>query len=282
MKKLLCLLLLITEISFAQLHLPELSPVGQVIQPVGYTTFQIRYGRPAARKRKIMGGLVPYKTLWRTGAGKCSTLSFDQEVVINNKTIPAGIYAFLAIPDEREWTVMLNTDTSKIYGHPSEYDIKNEVVRLQVNPVKTKRFYESLTFDLDIAHNDAIFVLSWENTRIEFPIFTLSHEKAVAEISKGLAADPENPERLAQASYYYFMNNESPDQILTWLDKALALGGDRWVYEQKVDVLERMKRYSDARKAASTAVDFLRKTKPVEWEEGVSNYEKRLKGLPKE
>ena len=282
MKKLLLLFLLCSELSFAQLHLPELSPEGQIIQQVGYTKFEIRYGRPAARQRKIMGGLVPYKKLWRTGAGKCSTLSFDQEVIINNKTIPPGIYAFLAIPDEKEWTVMLNTDTSKIYGDPREYDVKNEVVRLQAYPVKTHRFYESLTFDLDIAHNDAIFMLSWENTQIEFPIATRSHEKAVSEITKGLEKDPENANLLAMASYYYFMNNENPEQILKWLDKAQALGGDRWVYQQKVDILERMKKYPEARKAADSGIAFLQRTKPQEWETEVRMYQERMKNWPKD
>ena len=89
-----------------------------MIEQVGYTSVKIRSGRPAARERKIMGELVPYGKLWRTGAGKCSTNAFDTPVEINGKTIPAGVYALVTIPRETEWTVMLNSDTSKIYGDP--------------------------------------------------------------------------------------------------------------------------------------------------------------------
>src|SRR5687768_3816607 len=96
------LLLAIAEVSVAQDDFPELSPVGILKQTVGHTDFEIRYGRPAARKRKIMGELVPYQWLWRTGAGNCSTISFDHEVTINKKIVPAGVYALVTIPDVNE------------------------------------------------------------------------------------------------------------------------------------------------------------------------------------
>ena len=65
MKKLLIILSFITQTTFAQFIFPELSPQGTIHQEIGYTKVDIRYGRPAARTRKIMNGLVPYKKLWR-------------------------------------------------------------------------------------------------------------------------------------------------------------------------------------------------------------------------
>jgi tetratricopeptide (TPR) repeat protein len=280
MRNLAIVLLFIAEVSFAQLQLPEISPEALVKQKVGFTTFNIYYSRPAARQRKIMNGVVPYKKLWRTGAGPCTTISFDQDVVISNKTIPAGIYALVTIPDEKEWTVLLNSDTSKVYGDPSEYSTTTEVLQFQVIPERSDRFYESLTIDLDIVRYDAEFFLSWENTRIHFPIATGSHQKALANISKALKESPENQELLSQASWYYYMNNESPEQILQWLNKALSMGEDRWILRQKVDVLERMKNYKEARVAANTAIAFLKKTKPSEWEISVDHYETKMKGWP--
>jgi tetratricopeptide (TPR) repeat protein len=281
MKKLTFLLLLITHASFAQWQLPELSPDGEVIQQVGHTMFNIHYGRPAARGRKIMNDLVPYKKLWRTGAGNGTTISFDREVIINNKPIPAGIYALVTIPDEKTWTVLLNTDTSKVYGDPSEYNTATEVTRFQVTPERTDRFYESLAMELDIVQGDAEFFLSWENTRIHFPIKTGSHKQAMEAISTALAQTPNDQELLAQASWYYYMSNESSEQALTWLNKALSLGQDRWVLRQKVDVLERMKRFDDARIAASEAIAFLKNNKPDAWEIGVSQYEAQMARWPR-
>lgn len=265
----------------AQVDLPELSPESILKQTVGHTTFELRYGRPAARQRKIMGDLVPYDRLWRTGAGKGTTISFDRAVTINGRTIPAGIYAFVTIPGEHEWTVLLNSDTSRIYGHPSEYDVAHEVVRLSAKPEKTNRFYESLSIDLDIIRYDAIVYLSWEHTQIHFTVSTGAHEKAVAEIKAAMARNPRDPVLLAEASYYYSMNNLDYEQVLQWLDEAILLGGDRWVYHQKVDVLEKLRRYEEARKAAASSIAFLQRTKPVEWNDEIEILETRMRSWPK-
>lgn len=280
MKYLLAILFLVSKVSFAQIYLPELSPEATLTEKAGYTTFNIRYGRPAARERKIMGELVPYKKLWRTGAGKCSIIAFDQPVVIDNKTIPAGAYALVTIPDEKEWTVMLNSDTSKIYGDPIEYDQKNEVISFKVVSETTDRYYESLSITLDIVRYDAVFLLAWGKTKIFFPIKTLSYEKALSEIRKSIQTHPNNPESLSQAAWFYYMNNDDPLQILAWLDKALASGDDRWILRQRFDILERMQKYDEAFKSAERAIAFLRKTKPVDWEGSVKGYEESMKRWP--
>lgn len=281
MKYLVILLLLASDLAFAQIHLPELSPEATATELVGYTTFRIRHGRPAARGRKIMGELVPYKKLWRTGGGKCTVISFDHPVIINGKKIAAGSYALLTIPDQREWTVLLNSDTTKPYGDPSDYDPKTEIVSFKVTPEKSSRFYESLTMSLDIVKYDAMFYLTWENTQISFLIKTLSYEKAVAEIHRSIEANPNDPERLSQAAWFYYMNQDDPEQILAWLDKALEQGDERWILRQRFDILERMKKFDEAAKAADRAIAFLQTTKPVEWEQGVQDYQERMKRWPK-
>jgi tetratricopeptide (TPR) repeat protein len=227
-----------------------------------------------------MGDVVSYNTLWRTGAGKCSTISFDNDVFINNMKVSAGVYAILTIPGEKQWTVLFNSDTSKAYGDPREYDEKTEVLRFTAVPRRTDRFYESLSINIDVVRNDAVLYLAWENTQINFLIATGSHQKAMAAIGEAIESDPNNQDILSMASYYYFMNNENPEKMLEWLNMALALGEERRVYHQKVDVLERIKNYSEARKTAYAAIGFLTRTKPVEWESSVRSYEARMKKWP--
>jgi tetratricopeptide (TPR) repeat protein len=281
MKYVIAMLVLVHQLSGAQIQLPELSPEANTIEQVGYTTFKIRHGRPAARQRKIMGELVPYGKLWRTGAGKCSMIAFDTPVEINGKKIPAGAYALVTIPDEMEWKVMLNSDTSKLYGDPKEYDARTEVISFNVTPGKSDRYYESLTMSIDIIRYDAIFFLSWENTQISFPIKTYSYERAVSEIRKSVQQNPDDPEQLSQAAFFYFMNNDDPQQILAWLDKALQAGDERWILQQRFDILERMQKYDEAAQAAEQAIAFLTRTKPDSWEEGVQGYKESMRRWPK-
>jgi len=282
MRALLILLLLSSHLIFAQLHLPELSPRSKIIEDIGYTRFEIQYGRPAARERRIFGGLIPYQKLWRTGAGKSTWLFFSTDVLINGKPVPAGAYAFVTIPGEKEWTVMLNADTSKLYGDPSEYDVAREAVLMTVKPEKTDHFYESLTIYLDSKKHDAEFYLAWENTRIHFPIVTRSHEKAIATIESTLKKEPNNVAALSSAAFYYSMNNEDPDQIMRWLNKALSIQEERWLYHQKIDLLEKMKNYDEARKTATKAIVYLKREKPDNdgWEYSVREFEKKLKNWP--
>ena len=160
----------------------------------------------------------------------------------------------------------------------SEYDIKTEVLRFAVKPEHTERFYESLTIDLDIVHSDGVLFLAWENTQIHFSIATGAHQKAITDIKKALSEKPEDVELLTSAAWYYYMTNESSEQILQWLNKALSIKEDRWALAQKVDVLERMKNYKDARTTANTAIEFMKRTKPDSWEDTVKHYEEKLKG----
>ena len=264
------------QITSAQIQVPDLSPEAKVTLRIGYTQFELRYGRPAARKRTIFGDVVPYGRLWRTGAGKCSTISFDRSVTIDQKIVPAGTYAILSIPDKRQWTIMLNSDTSKSYGDPSEYDTKTEVVRLTATAKETNRYYESLTMEMDILQGNAVFYLSWETTQVGFPLKTGAHQEAMKRISAALEQHPLDPNILSEASYYYLMTNESTDQILQWLETALSHGGDRWAHQLKVETLIRLKRYQEAQIAATEAIRFLEQTKPVEYDEEIRNYRSKM------
>ena len=266
---------------YAQLDLPDWSPRASVKQRIGYTKFTLEYGRPAARGRSIMGEVVKYGKLWRTGASQGTWISFDRPVSIASKTVAPGIYALLTIPDKTQWTVLLNTDTSKSYGDPSEYDVKNEVLRFTVQSEKSSHFHESLTIRFDIIHYDAVLYLNWENVQIHFPIKTGADEEAMRLIESSLAANPNNDEMLGSAAFYYSMNQKDPAKALEFLDKAIALREDRWYYRQKMSLLAKSKKYSEARKAAAQAVTFLTSKKPEHWEESVKSIEEEVANWPK-
>ena len=78
---------------YAQVSTPPMSPRGKISQQVGLTEVEVDYSRPSARGRKIIGGLVRYGDLWRTGANKNTTISFSDPVMIMGKSLAAGKYA---------------------------------------------------------------------------------------------------------------------------------------------------------------------------------------------
>jgi hypothetical protein len=266
---------------YAQIDLPEWSPRTTIKQSVGYTNFTLEYGRPAARGRVVMGDVVKFGQLWRTGASQGTTIAFDKDVTIASKVVPAGTYAFVTIPDRQQWTILLNSDTSKSYGDPSEYDIKTEVCRFTAPSQKTAAFTESLAITMDVVKSDAKISLTWENTQVQFTILTGADEMALKNIDAAIRANPSNDEVFGRAAFYYSMNQKDPAKTLEFINKALALKQEVWYYNQKVDLLESTKKYADARKAASEAIAYLKKDKPREWEMQVSHFENKMKAFPK-
>jgi tetratricopeptide (TPR) repeat protein len=273
------LLLAITALALnatAQLKLPELSPEGKINQNVGYVNFEIHYGRPAARGRKIFGELVPYGQVWRTGGGANTKIQFDKSVTIGGKSVPAGTYTVVTIPNPTQWTILLNSNTQKIFGAQQDgYDLETEVARFDVPVKKTERFYESFTIEMDMVNNDAELYISWENTQVHFAILTNNNTQALKDIETHLAANPTDSDNLAYAAYYLGMNKQAPERLLGYVDRALKIKEDQWYYELKMNLLADAKRFDEARKTYQKAVDLLRKAKPNGWQE----MEQRLKNI---
>jgi Protein of unknown function (DUF2911)/Protein of unknown function (DUF3347) len=149
---------------------PPKSPEAAFTQQFGDSEIQVAYARPLARGRKIFGGLVPFDSLWRTGASDCTTLKLKEEVVIGDKKIGIGKYALFTIPRADEWTIILNSDVT-LHG-TNGYDTQKDVHRFKVKPMKSDRFYETFTIEInDInANGEGFLNLIWENTIVKIPL----------------------------------------------------------------------------------------------------------------
>jgi hypothetical protein len=62
----------------------------------------IRYNSPRVRSRKIMGDLVPYGQVWRTGANPATTLITATSLKIGTLDVPAGKYTLYTLPSETQ------------------------------------------------------------------------------------------------------------------------------------------------------------------------------------
>jgi hypothetical protein len=123
----------------------------------------INYHQPSAKGRKIMGGLVPYGEVWRTGANNSTSIEFSEDAKIEGKAIAKGKYALFTIPGENEWVIIIN---KTIDWGAYKYKKEDDVLRVSVKPAKTDSFVE--TFTIAIEKNNV--VLRWENTQVAFKI----------------------------------------------------------------------------------------------------------------
>lgn len=153
--------------SFAQ-DKPAPSPLATFSQKVGLTDVTIVYSRPSKKGRTIMGELVPYGKVWRTGANATTKITFSDDVKIGGKDLAAGTYAFWTIPGESEWTVIFSKD---IKGGAGNYQESEDALRVNVKSSKIAETVE--TFVIMIADNKPNFAniqIMWENTLIHVPL----------------------------------------------------------------------------------------------------------------
>jgi hypothetical protein len=131
-------------------------------------TITIEYGRPSMKGRKVMGELVPYGKVWRTGADEATTLTTDKELQIGGTIVPAGKYTIYTLPGQTEWQLIVNKQTGQ-WG--TEYDQKQDLGRVPLKKNATSAPVEQLTISVD--KNPAgggLLKIAWENTELTAPI----------------------------------------------------------------------------------------------------------------
>ena len=121
--------------------LGNLSPRDTARAIVGGAHVQIDYGRPMRRGRTIFGNVVPWDTVWRTGANQATQLITDKDLVIGGTTVPAGTYSLFTIPSPKGWQLIVNKQHGQ-WG--TEYDAKQDLARIPMRirllPTPIERF----------------------------------------------------------------------------------------------------------------------------------------------
>lgn len=123
----------------------------------------INYSRPAAKGRKIVGGLVPYDQVWRTGANEATSLKSDADLVVGSTTVPAGSYTLYSLPSQSAWKLIINKQTGQ-WG--TQYDQSQDLARVDMNVTQLSQPVEQFTISFVKSGGDVGKLnLEWENTR---------------------------------------------------------------------------------------------------------------------
>lgn len=136
---------------------------------------KITYCRPHRKGRTIFAtegdALVPYGKVWRTGANETAEVIFYKDVKISGTDIKAGTYSVYTIPDEKEWTLILNNKLNT-WGAFS-YDESKDAYRV----TGKSRSYDTMVEDFTIyfapykkGETKSTLYMAWENTIVEFPV----------------------------------------------------------------------------------------------------------------
>lgn len=126
-------------------------------------TITVDYSSPRAKGRKIMGGLVPYGQVWRTGANDATTFVTAADLTVAGKDVPAGSYTIFTVPTADKWTLIINKKTGE-WGIPYKYEA-DELARVPMSVSATSGPVENFTINFFQSGGGCTLLLSWENTQ---------------------------------------------------------------------------------------------------------------------
>ncbi|AFL80096.1 Protein of unknown function (DUF2911) [Aequorivita sublithincola DSM 14238] len=128
---------------------------------------RVIYSRPQKKGRVIYGDIVPYGKVWRTGANEATELDVYVPMTVGNTTLKPGTYTLYTIPEEDNWTVIINSDTN-VWGAYS-YKKEKDVLRITV-PVKDAAApIESLSMIFRTDDKGTVLMIGWDNEYVEIP-----------------------------------------------------------------------------------------------------------------
>lgn len=222
----------------AQITHPKASPFAVVEQEVGLSKISVKYSRPAAKGRKIFGGLVPYGRIWRVGANESTKITVDTDMIVMGNTLPEGTYALYAFPEASAWQIVFHNNTSHWGDGRKNYDAKEDLFRINVKPKSVTQFQENFLIAFDsITHNSANMSLTWATTQISIPFTVDTHAQMEIEIVKQIAENPK-AQTYYEAARYLQEQEKDYERALEYLNKALELGGDTYYFHRVKSLVE--------------------------------------------
>ena len=260
MKKLIYVLAISMSLTaWSQVKTPQPSPASKLIQTVGLTDVTITYSRPSMNGREIMGALVPFGEIWRTGANQNTVISFSDVVTFGDQELPAGDYAIYTQPGEESWDVYFYNDTSN-WGTPSKWDDTKISAQVTTVPLQTETISSFTIWISDLHNNGASLNIGWENTYITLPFGVPTIAKATASIDEVLKNDPKHRD-FYSAAVYFLQENQDLNKAKEWISKAIAENDQEayWYFRQQSLILAGLNEYDEAIEAAKKSLELATK-----------------------
>lgn len=135
---------------------------------IGAATFLIDYGRPLARGRVLLGKVIPWDRVWRTGANAATQFTTSAAITLGGLEVPAGSYTLWTIPRVNGVELVVNRQTGQWgTGYGAEHDLGRVSMRSDSAATPTEQF----TIAIEPAGNTrGTLLMAWGSFRWSVPI----------------------------------------------------------------------------------------------------------------
>jgi hypothetical protein len=150
--------------------LGALSGRGRSTSKVGGATISLDYGTPSKRGRAIWGSLVPFGSIWRTGANAATHFETDRDLVFgtgaDTLVVPAGRYTLFSVPERDGGVLIINRETEQAgTAHDPAQDLGR--VRLTARPLPSP--VERFTIAAEAEGGVNLLRLQWDTSERVVP-----------------------------------------------------------------------------------------------------------------
>lgn len=128
----------------------------------------IDYGRPHVRERTVWGGtLVPFDSVWRTGANDATHLSTSRTLAMGDLTIPPGLYT-LWVQHTRNGTFLIVNKGVGQWG--TQYNAALDLGRVPMTMAATPSHVEEFTITLrSMSPTRGAIEMAWGPSMVSVP-----------------------------------------------------------------------------------------------------------------
>ncbi|MEP7347551.1 MAG: DUF2911 domain-containing protein, partial [Gemmatimonadaceae bacterium] len=138
---------------------------------VGGAAFTLDYGRPLVRGRELLGNIVPYDRVWRTGANAATQFTTSVPITLAGIRVPAGTYTLWTVPRVKGTDLIVNKQTGQWgTGYDGSLDLGKSRMATETLGVPVEKFTISIV-ETDAHHGT--LAMEWGPFRWTAPIVVL-------------------------------------------------------------------------------------------------------------
>ena len=132
---------------------------------VGDAALTIDYSRPLRRGRTLVGGVIPYDRVWRTGANAATQLSTSAPIRLAGVPLDSGTYTLWTLPTRSGVQLVINREAGQ-WG--TSYDARQDIARVAMTVDTLAAPVEKFTIRVDTASSR--LMMEWGTFRWSAPI----------------------------------------------------------------------------------------------------------------
>jgi hypothetical protein len=135
---------------------------------IGNSILTVYYGRPLLRGRTLLGDLIPYDRVWRTGANAATQFTTSAPIKLAGMQVPAGSYTLFTAPHTNGVDLIVNKQTGE-WGTEYNRSLNLGIARM-IDEVATAPVEEFTISILPGDNRHGTLLLEWGTFRWIAPI----------------------------------------------------------------------------------------------------------------